>query len=68
MEKTQTHTYPTIPSDDQPDRSAAHKNLARTYRYNGRYAFTKNAEITPTCDFRIATVTDNMVERPIHSR
>lgn len=39
MEKT--HTYPTIPSDDQPDRSAAHNNLADTYWYNGWVRLTK---------------------------
>lgn len=47
MEKT--HTYPTIPSDDQPDRSAAHNNLADTYWYNGWVRLTKGPQrVTPT--------------------
>lgn len=47
MEKT--HTYLTIPSDDQPDRSAAHNNLADTYWYNGWVRLTKGPQtVTPT--------------------
>lgn len=31
----ETHSYPAVPSDDQPDRSAAHKNLG-TWKHNGQ--------------------------------
>lgn len=64
MEKT--HTYPTIPSDDQPDRSAAHNNLADTYWYTGQVRLTEGPQtVTPTLSLRIATFTSRMVKRPI---
>lgn len=44
----ETHSYPAVASDDQPDRSAAHKNLD-TYKYYGQVIHHKHSSASQLC-------------------
>jgi len=60
----ETHSYPAVASDDQPDRSAAHKNLDTCKYLPGHSPQTLQC-ITTMFNFHNVALTSSVAKRPI---